>query len=570
MKNNLTQKENTIYPTNKIVWFSKINLLIIFVITTLFFQCKKTEFAGETKGVCPEVVSTDPANAAVGVPTNKIVVVTFNTPMNGSTFTSSTFYVKQGTTVIAGTITSSGKTAVFTPTVNFSSNTLYTATVKAGVKDLEKNAMIADYVWSFTTGTAPDIIPPTVISTDPVNNATGVTHNKVIVANFSESMNPTTINSLTFLLKQGTTAVSGTVSYSGVSATFTPSVNLLPSTTYNATITTGAQDLSGNAITTNYVWSFTTGTTPPTVVSTDPINNATGVSLNKVIVANFSTAMNASTINSLTYMLKQGTTAVAGTVSYSGVSASFTPSANLLPNTTYNATITTGAQNVSGNAIASNYNWSFTTAPAAGMPGVDLGTAGNFAILAGAGVTNTGNTIVTGDLGTSPTGTVVGFPPGIVVGSIHAANPTAAQAKVDLTTAYNDAQGRSTGAISLPGDLSGLTLAPGLYVNSTSVMISAGNLTIDAQGNPNAVFIFKMGSTLTTSPGTGVVLIGGAQAKNIYWSVGTSATLGTNSVFYGNILADQSISLNTGATLYGRALTRIASVTLQANIVTKP
>ena len=673
MKKNLTQKENTIYPTNKIVWFSKINLLIIFVITTLFFQCKKTEFAGETKGVCPEVVSTDPANAAVGVPTNKIVVVTFNTPMNGSTFTSSTFYVKQGTTVIAGTITSSGKTAVFTPTVNFSSNTLYTATVKAGVKDLEKNAMIADYVWSFTTGTAPDIIPPTVISTDPVNNATGVTHNKVIVANFSESMNPTTINSLTFLLKQGTTAVSGTVSYSGVSATFTPSVNLLPSTTYNATITTGAQDLSGNAITTNYVWSFTTGTTPPTVVSTDPINNATGVSLNKVIVANFSTAMNASTINSLTYMLKQGTTAVAGTVSYSGVSASFTPSANLLPsttynatittgaqdvtgnaivtnyvwsfttgttpptvvstdpinnatgvslnkvivanfstamnattinsltyllkqgttavagtvsysgvsasftpsanllpNTTYNATITTGAQNVSGNAIASNYNWSFTTAPAAGMPGVDLGTAGNFAILAGAGVTNTGNTIVTGDLGTSPTGTVVGFPPGIVVGSIHAANPTAAQAKVDLTTAYNDAQGRSTGAISLPGDLSGLTLAPGLYVNSTSVMISAGNLTIDAQGNPNAVFIFKMGSTLTTSPGTGVVLIGGAQAKNIYWSVGTSATLGTNSVFYGNILADQSISLNTGATLYGRALTRIASVTLQANIVTKP
>jgi hypothetical protein len=147
-------------------------------------------------------------------------------------------------------------------------------------------------------------------------------------------------------------------------------------------------------------------------------------------------------------------------------------------------------------------------------------------------------------------------------------------AKLDLTTAYNDAQSRSLDAIDLPGQLGGLKFAPGLYVNSSTSGISGtgpqGILTLDAGGNPNAVWIFKMGSTLITDSGTSIVLAGGAQAKNIYWSVGSSATLGTNSIFYGNILADQSITITNGATLIGRALTRIAAVTLEANTVTKP
>ena len=164
---------------------------------------------------------------------------------------------------------------------------------------------------------------------------------------------------------------------------------------------------------------------------------------------------------------------------------------------------------------------------------------------------------------------------GNVIGTLYTvADPIVGLAKTDLTTAYNDAQGRSTDAISLPGQLGGLTLAPGLYVNSSTSGISGtganGILTLDAGGNPNAVWIFKMGSTLVTDAGTSIVLAGGAQAKNIYWSVGSSATLGTNSIFFGNILADQSITLTTGAKLTGRALTRIGAVTLDTNIVTKP
>ena len=522
----------------------------------------------------PTVISTDPANAATGVALNKKISATFSETMNPLTINATTFTLKQGLTVVTGTVTYTGLTALFSPTVNLTANTLYTATITTGAQDLAGNGLVADYVWTFTTGATGDIIPPTVISTDPTNGATGVTLNKKIAATFSEAMNPLTINITTFILKQGATTILGTVTYSGTTALFSPSANLLPNTLYTATITTGVQDLAGNAMLSNYVWIFTTGNSadiiPPTVIATDPLNNATAVLLNKKVSATFSEAMNPLTINITTFLLKQGATPIVGTVTYSGTTAVFTPAVNFTPNTLYTATITTGVQDLAGNAMLANYTWSFTTGITLGQGGVDLGTAGNFAILAGAGVTNTGNTIVTGDLGTSPTGTVTGFPPGIVIGTIHAADPIAAQAKLDLTTAYNDAQGRSTGAVSLPGDLSGLTLVPGLYANSTSVMLSAGNVTLDAQGDANAVFIFKMGSTLTTFPGTQVILSGGAQAKNIYWSVGTSGTLGTNSIFYGNILSDQAISLNTGAVLNGRALTRIAAITLQANIVNKP
>jgi hypothetical protein len=207
--------------------------------------------------------------------------------------------------------------------------------------------------------------------------------------------------------------------------------------------------------------------------------------------------------------------------------------------------------------------------PIPGASGVNLRSASTFAILSGAGISNTGPTIIHGDLGTSPTGTVTGAP--TVNGQIHRADPIAALAKLDLTTAYNDAKGRAgTPTIALPGELSGLTLAPGIYKNASSVKLSSGNLTLDAQGHPNAVFIFQMGTTLTTISNTHIILAGGALAANIYWQVGSSATLGTDSTFKGNILADQSITLTSRAALEGRALARIGAVVLDSNTVDVP
>jgi len=165
---------------------------------------------------------------------------------------------------------------------------------------------------------------------------------------------------------------------------------------------------------------------------------------------------------------------------------------------------------------------------------------------------------------------VTGFPPGLVNGTIHAGDPAAAVAQLDLTTAYNDAAGRTVGAITVAGNLGGQTLTPGLYKSTSSLEISSGDLTLDARGDANAVFIFQMGSTLTTTTGRQVILAGGAKAANIFWQVGSSATLGTTSVFKGNILALTSITVTTGAAVEGRLLARNGAVTLGANVVTIP
>ena len=201
---------------------------------------------------------------------------------------------------------------------------------------------------------------------------------------------------------------------------------------------------------------------------------------------------------------------------------------------------------------------------------VNLRSAGNFSILAGATATNTGPTVVVGDLGVSPGTALTGFLPGKVVGNEHLADPTSAIAEADLTVAYNDAAGRTLCPISIAGNLGGLTLKPGLYKSTSSLEISSGDLTLDAKGDATAVFIFQIASTLTTTVGRQIVLKGGAVASHVFWQVGSSATLGTYSVFAGTIMADQSISLLTGATLNGRALARIAAVTMDSNAVTRP
>jgi hypothetical protein len=185
-------------------------------------------------------------------------------------------------------------------------------------------------------------------------------------------------------------------------------------------------------------------------------------------------------------------------------------------------------------------------------------------------VTSTGLTTVTGDLGVSPGTAVAGFPPGVLVGTEHAGDPAAALALAASSTAYRDAAARTLCPVTIAGNLGGMTLAPGLYKSTSSLEISSGDLTLDAGGMASAVWIFQMASTLTTTTGRQVILAGGARSANVFWQVGSSATLGSSSAFRGTIMADQSITLTTGATLDGRALARIGAVTLDANTVVRP
>lgn len=207
-------------------------------------------------------------------------------------------------------------------------------------------------------------------------------------------------------------------------------------------------------------------------------------------------------------------------------------------------------------------------ASALGPGGVAIGTTlTSFVVLAGSAVTNTGTTTINGDLGVSPGSSVTGSP--TVSGTIHAGNATAATAQTELTAAYNDAAGRTVGSMSVSGDLTGLTLTPGLYTSTSSLAVT-GAMTLNALGNSNAVFIIQMASTLTTGAGSEIILAGGAQASNIIWQVGSSATLGTNSIFKGTILANTSITANTGASVDGRLLARSGAVTLDTNVVDAP
>ena len=220
-------------------------------------------------------------------------------------------------------------------------------------------------------------------------------------------------------------------------------------------------------------------------------------------------------------------------------------------------------------AIAVAVTFSSQSAGAATAP-VGLGTASSYAVLAGSTVTNTGPSVISGNVGVSPGSAVTGFPPGIVNnGTIHAADAEAAGAQLDLTTAYNDAAGRVKSA-SIGGFIgAGQTLPPGVY-NATSSLDVGGSLTLDAQGDPDAVFIFQAGSTLGTDTGTTILLTNGAQACNVFWQVGSSATLNTSSTFQGTILALTSITVQTGDTIIGRALARNGAVTLDDDTITAP
>ncbi|MEL1248748.1 Ig-like domain-containing protein [Flavobacterium helocola] len=576
---------------------------IAIVLATLISGCAEDDFQ-ETAGVCPLVIDTNPDNAATNVPLNQVITVTFNEEMNPSTINSSSFIVT-GASTIAGTLTYSGVTATFTPSVNLTPNTTYVVRITTAVKDLRGNALQEDYLFSFSTGAT---LQPLVLTTSPTPNERGVVLNKVVSATFNMPMDPATINTSTFTLKQGTTTITGVVTYSGNTALFTPNANLTANTVYTATITTGAHNMAGVALASNYVWNFTTGAiVAPRVILTDPFNTETGVLLNKVVTATFDMAMDPLTITTSTFTLKQGTDVILGSVSYSGNMASFTPNNPLLANAVFTATITTGAKNVAGVAIANNYVWTFTTINSSNAP--DLGSASPFGAFGGnAGITNQGiNTVINGSIATTAASTLItGFHDataiytetplnvGNVTGAIFTAPPMpgtatsfaiATQALADANAAY-----LSISPASMPGgidpgagELGGLTLAPGIYKSDSGTFnISNGNLTLDAQGDPNAVWIFQTAAGLTVgiagpTGAKSVVLINGALPKNVFWYVGSTAIINGagGGTMVGTIIANSGVTFSTAGNavqtvLNGRALSLVSSVTMVNTTINVP
>ena len=492
-----------------------------------------------------------------------------------------------------------------------------------------------------STGVAADTTRPFVASTIPANAATGVFTNSRITATFNEAMDPATIGNTTFTVVNttlGGSAVAGSVTYAVAArtATFTPTTPaLLPDNTlFTATITTGARDLAGNALAANFIWSFTTGAggaaldnTAPTVTLTNPADNATGVATNSAVNATFSEAMDPSTITTATFTVRATGPplgpVLAGTVSYLDNIATFTPTANLADNTSYTATIATGATDlaVPGNALVPGVvpnPWTFTTGTGTVLvPGaVPLGSVGIFGTFGGtAGMTNTGIlTVINGSIGTTATGTstVTGFHDtagdiytetpaniGAVNGTIYtctnsttgptSAGPNAAscaiatQARLDAQAAYLALQALPPG-INPGANLAGLTLAPGVYTApGGSFLIEGGlDLTLDAQGDANAVWVFQMAGTLTVGgPGAAaprsIILAGGAQAKNVFWAVGTFATINAagGGTMVGTIISQAGASFSTVGnttivTLNGRVLSLGASVTLVDTVINVP
>jgi len=348
----------------------------------------------------------------------------------------------------------------------------------------------------------------------------------------------------------------------------------------------------------------------PMVNSTDPVRNDTGVIVNKVISATFNEAMDASTINATTFTMKTGSTAITGAVTYSGMTAFFTPSTKLTPLTTYTATIAAGVKDPARNAMKNDYVWTFTTAAPLSVP--PIGNAMQFGVFGGnAGITNQGlNTVINnGSIGTTAASTLItGFHDGMtgdvytetplnvgnVTGGIFSAPPapgtstsftTANNGLADANIAYNNTSPASKPGGTDPGagELGGLTLAPGIYKSASGTFkITNGDLTLDAMGDANAVWIFQTASGLTVGSAgpTGarsVILKNGALPKNVYWHVGSAATINGagGGVMVGTIIASAGITFSTPGNavqtiLDGRALSLNASVTLVNTTINVP
>lgn len=374
------------------------------------------------------------------------------------------------------------------------------------------------------------------------------------------------------------------MTYLDTVAVFTPSIELDPGTEYTATVTTGAEDLAGNQLAGNqaplpaasdYVWSFTTGAAPdiiaPLVTLTFPEDLAANVALNSTVSATFNEEMNPLTVTTATFTVQESGpplgAPLTGVVIYDPITmiATFTPGSDLDPDTEYTATITSGAEDLAGNTLVvpaaglPPNPWTFTTGNGLAPGAVNLDRASTFGIMATGSTTSTGDTMINGDVALNP-GSSQGIPPIQVNGEIHVQDQVAIDAQTDLTAAYNFAWAQPVDFTMIPGNDQGadfpLGMAPGVYWSASTMLINTP-LTLDAGGNADAVWIFQIGSSLTTvvgTPGGNVVLINGAQAKNVFFVPVMDATVGVGTTFNGSILAGRDVTGQTLSTINGRLL----------------
>jgi hypothetical protein len=588
--------------------YSKIRTIILPVILLLSVfsaGCKKDNFKGEVKGICPVVVSTDPMDKAVDVVLNKVISVTFNTAMNPATINNASFTIKQGTTAVPGTIAATANAAVFTftPTAALLPFTVYTGTITIAAKDTFRTSLVSNYVWTFTT------IPQVTLTSNPVTGGTtsgaGTFAQSSVVAVGATANAGFTFTNWT----NNGTVVSTSPSYqftmagnSTLVANFAPvspgnfAINLSSNPLAGGTTTGSGSHAAGSSVTVtaspNAGYAFINWTESGVIVSASS-GYSFMLNANRTLVANFKliTGSQFAVILS-SNPVGGGTTAGSGLYN-AGSSVTVTANPNIgytFINWTDNGIIASTSSsytfplNASRTLVAN-----FSLVAGVGPGQINLGTAGDFSILTKSGISTTGITSVGGNIGVSPASStaITGFGlimdasgqfshTPIVTGSVFAADysaPTPAK----MTTAVNDMQTAFTTANGLvtpapivdlyAGDISGRILPPGLYKWSTGVLISNAGVTLT--GGPNDTWVFQIAQDLTVNNSAIVTLLGGAQAKNIFWVVTGQATLGSNVDFSGNILSKTLISLNTGAKVTGKLLAQTA-VTLNASTVVQP
>jgi hypothetical protein len=423
---------------------------------------------------------------------------------------------------------------------------------------------------------------PSVTAVTPVDGAVDVLLGVAVNATFSEDVTEATI-----ALTTGTPAVTvlGTATYTATTAEFVPASLLTPGTQYTATVA-GAKSASGGVMLAPFVWSFTT-TAPapigsPSVIAVTPADGAINALSSVAISATFSEDVTGSTIAVTT-----GTPAVAvpGAASYAAPTVVFVPTDPLALSTTYTVTVA-DATNAAGGVMLAPFVWSFTTVAPSTASSVNLGTAGNFVILSKSGVSTVPPSAVTGNVGVSPAAAsyITGFSLSAdasnvfatspqVTGQVFAADytpPTPSNlttAVSDMETAFTDAAGRAPTATELgAGDISGLTLTPGVYKWGTGLLISTD---VTLSGSATDIWIFQIAQDLTVASAARITLAGGAVAKNVFWQVSGAVNIGTTAHLEGVVLSQTSITFATGASINGRLLAQTA-VVLDSNAVTQP